>query len=166
MENVPVYLCLNENRCIVAFPDVDGHFDYKGFTSTSKVAINWCRELFNHYWDEAESYIHVPPNIQNERRILENGQSTDRSNIVLEGLDDARFDAPAVQDAVDSFDEVMLKGTFNFGTSTVQISRSVNIRGLDDNADIPSTIIYKKGWRFPFTDFSSVFKIDADGSDD
>jgi len=37
--------------------------------------------------------------------------------------------------------------------------------GIGVEGSVPSTIIYKKGWRFPFTDFNSVFKIDAEDAE-
>jgi len=43
-----------------------------------------------------------------------------------------------------------MRGTFNFGTSTVVISRSAVIRGEGRENDIPLTKVYKKGWAFPF----------------
>jgi hypothetical protein len=70
-------------------------------------------------------------------------------------------DAQAVQDAVDKYDDVTLRGTFNFGSSSVQISRSVVIRGEGREDDIPSTTIYKKGAdviieNIRFTDFNHI----------
>ncbi len=80
------------------------------------------------------------------------------------GREKPEFDAQAVQDAVDSYDEVTLIGTFNFGPSMVKISKSVKIRGEGRENDVPSTTIYKKGWRFPFREFDSVFMVDGEGA--
>jgi len=88
-----------------------------------------------------------------------------RRSIVVEGRNDSRVDAQAVQDAVDYYDEVILRGTFNFGSSMVQISKSVVIGGEGRENDIPTTTIYKQGWRFPFTEFDSIFKVDGEGAD-
>ena len=45
------------------------------------------------------------------------------------GADDPVVDVQAVQDAVDTYDIVYLHGTFDFGDSRVEITRSVEILG-------------------------------------
>jgi hypothetical protein len=75
------------------------------------------------------------------------------------------IDVRAVQEAVDLFDEVILKGTFNFGISSVQISRSVVIKTEDATDASVGATIYKSGWRFPFTELDAVFKVDGEGAD-
>jgi hypothetical protein len=87
------------------------------------------------------------------------------------GRDDPLVDAQAVQDAVDNYDEVILRGTFNLGTSPVIISRSVVIRGEGREGDVPLTKLYKSGWTFPFYSKSiilqqnRVFLVDGEGAD-
>ena len=71
-------------------------------------------------------------------------------------------DAQAVQDAVDNYDEVILRGTFNFGPSFVRVSRSVVIKGDGREGNTPNTTIYKKGWAYPFTEYDCVFKLDGE----
>jgi len=34
---------------LLCFPDAEGRFDYMGFTSTDREALNWCRDVFLHY---------------------------------------------------------------------------------------------------------------------
>jgi hypothetical protein len=74
-------------------------------------------------------------------------------------------DAQAVQTAVDNYDEVVLSGVFNFGPSSIKVSRSVKIIGDGRDGDIPKTTIYKKGWVFPFTEFDTIFKLDGEAVD-
>jgi predicted transcriptional regulator len=149
VDDVNVYLFLSENRCVIAFPTSEGQYDYRGFTATDGSSLQWCRELFLHYWDKAEHRKPVTPSVQVQRGpVAERGESL--SQIVLVGRERPNVDAQAVQDAVDNYDEVILKGSFNFGTSTIYINRSVVLRGEDRENDIPSTKVYKKGWTFPF----------------
>jgi predicted transcriptional regulator len=148
MDEVNVNLLLTEKRCVIAFPTSDGQYDFKGFTATDTSALNWSTELFRHYWDEAESRI-TTPSVQVKRgHIAEEGESL--SQIIVVGRERSDIDAQAVQDAVDNYDEVILKGSFNLGTSTVYINRSVVLRGEGRENDIPSTKVYKRGWTFPF----------------
>jgi hypothetical protein len=93
------------------------------------------------------------------RRTPMRGEPSESITVV--GQDRPEIDARAVQEAVDNYDEVILKGTFNFGSSMVEISRSVAVRGEGREEAIPTTTIYKKGWSFPFTEFDSVFKVDS-----
>ena len=164
LDEVNVLLFLSDTCCVLAFPTSDGQYDFKGFTATHDSALNWCRELFQFYWDEAETRKPISPIVRVDRgRISRRAVSSDR--IVVEGHDRPEIDVQAVQDAVDNYDDVILRGTFNFGSSMVKISRSVVIRGERRENDIPSTTIYKRGWRFPFTEFDSVFKVDGEGAD-
>ena len=39
----------------LAFPTLDGKFDYLGFTSIDEQAYKWCSDLFQHYWERAEA---------------------------------------------------------------------------------------------------------------
>jgi parallel beta-helix repeat protein len=161
---VDIILYLSEKRCVLAFPDIDGEFDYRGFTATDEQALEWCRDLFLHYWNAAEPKVYISPaEYVRPKRIKLPSEETRRS-IVVEGRNESRVDAQAVQDAVDYYDEVILRGAFNFGSSMVQISKSVAIRGEGRENDIPTATIYKQGWRFPFTEFDSIFKIDGEGA--
>jgi predicted transcriptional regulator len=164
LDEVKVLLCLSDNTFVLAFPTSDGKFDYKGFTETNETALRWCRALFQHYWDEAEPRRPISPTVRTDlRQAFRRGKSL--GSVVIVGHDDSHVDAQLVQDAVDNYDEVILRGTFNFGPTVVQISRSVAIRGEGREDDIPSTIVYKKGWRFPLREFDSVFIIDCEDAD-
>jgi predicted transcriptional regulator len=55
MEHFDVYLWMSEKEvAILSFPDLNGSFDYNGFTSKSDQTIKWCRDLFNYYWGMAQ----------------------------------------------------------------------------------------------------------------
>jgi hypothetical protein len=160
VDGVGVYLFVSDKRCVVAFPTTDDQFDFKGFTSTDASSLRWCRELFLHYWEEAENRTVVPiTQIKRGRMSREQGSS---ERVVVVGRELPEIDAQAVQDAVDNYDEVVLSGTFNFGPSFVRVSKSVIIRGEGQEGDTPKTTIYKKGWAFPFTEFDCVFKLDGE----
>jgi predicted transcriptional regulator len=163
LDEVDALLYLSEGRCVLAVPASDGQYDYKGFTATDPSSLTWCTEFFQHYWDQGDQRTPTVRGVQVERGRV-SGMGTSQGQIVVVGRENSDIDAQAVQDAVDNYDEVILKGTFNFGVSTVLISRSVVVTGEGRENDIPSTIIYKKGWRFPFTEFDSVFKVDGEGS--
>ncbi len=163
VDEVSVYIFVSDTRCLVALPIPDGQYDFKGFTATDDSSLKWCRELFQHYWDKAEQRTIAPITQVSRGRVTRRMEPSE--SVVIVGRDKAEIDTQAVQDAVDNYDEVILRGTFNFGPSMVHISRSVVIRGEGRKDDIPTTIIYKKGWRFPFTEFDSVFKVDGEGAE-
>jgi predicted transcriptional regulator len=164
LESVDVILFISERRCLLAFPTLEGEFDYKGFTSEGDGAIEWCRSLFEHYWGEASPKVYISPTdyLTPARNPVPMGE---RGGIEVEGRDDPRVDAQAVQDAVDNYDEVILKGTFNFGASSITISRSVVIRGDGRNGDVPHTKIYKQDWTFPSSLWDQVFLVEGEESD-
>jgi predicted transcriptional regulator len=37
---------------LLCFPEVDGRFDYMGFTTTDLDALEWCGDVFLHYWEQ------------------------------------------------------------------------------------------------------------------
>ena len=52
MAQFDVYLWMSEKEvAILSFPDLDGGFDYSGFTSEDEQVLKWCRDLFDHYWE-------------------------------------------------------------------------------------------------------------------
>jgi predicted transcriptional regulator len=164
IDTVNVFLYLSEKRCILAFPTSDGQCDYSGFIASDDTSLKWCRELFQHYWDEGEKRMPATSGVQVKRGgISERGESL--GLIVVEGRENPDIDVQAVQDAVDNFDEVILRGTFNFGSSYVMISRSVVIRGEECKNDIPTATVYKKGWKFPFREFDYVFLVNGENAD-
>jgi hypothetical protein len=87
------------------------------------------------------------------------------SRTVVMGRERPELDAQALQDALDTYDEVILQGRFNIGTSTIDINRSVTLRGEGRTNDIPDTKIYKRGWSFPFLSQEFMFDIRGEGID-
>jgi predicted transcriptional regulator len=165
VDDVNVSLFLSENRCVIAFPTPEGQYDYTGFTASDGSSLNWCRGLFRHYWDEAENREPATPSVQVRRGpVAEIGGSL--RQVVVVGRERPDVDAQAVQDAVDNYDEVILKGFFNLGTSTININRSVVLRGEGRENDVPSTKVYKKGWTFPFfVEDHSILLVRGEGID-
>ena len=52
LERFDVYLYMSDVEvATVAFPMTNGKFDYLGFSSRDEDVRNWCRELFEHYWE-------------------------------------------------------------------------------------------------------------------
>jgi len=164
LEKSDVFLFLSEKGGLLAFPAFEGRCDYRGFNITDERSLKWCEDIFQHYWKRAEPMVYISPTEYvrpTHARVPEEA----RAQIVVVGHDDSPIDARAVQDAVDNFDEVILRGTFNFLTSNVVVRRSIVIRGEGREDDIPSTKIYKKGWDFPFSEWDYVFCIDGKGVD-
>lgn len=170
-EKVDAFLFLSENECALAFPTLDGEFDYRGFTAEDERSLKWCVDLFQHYWETAEPRVYISPTEYVQPRRISIPEAETRGRIIVEGRDDSSIDYQAVQDAVDNYDEVILRGTFNLGTSTVVISRSVVIRGEGREDNVPLTKVYKSGWAFPFYHLRTidqryhVFLVDGEGAD-
>ena len=157
VDEVTVYLFVSDTRCLVALPNPNGQYDFKGFTATDDSSLKWCRELFQYFWDKAKQRTIEPITHVSRGRVTRRVESSE--SVVVVGRDKAEIDAQAVQDAVDNYDEVILRGTFNFGPSMVHVSRSVVIRGEGREDGIPTTTIYKKGWIFPFREWDYVFLV-------
>jgi predicted transcriptional regulator len=173
VDDVNVYLFLSDNRCVVAFPTTEGQYDYRGFTATDGSSLKWCTELFQHFWEGA-----VPRTASDTTLPSKITQITDTlvsdEQIIVVGRNDPNIDAQAIQDAVDNYSEVILRGRFNLGRSriglvdgatSVQIRKSVVIRGEGRENDIPATKIYKRGWRFPFLEYEYLLTVDGEGID-
>jgi len=165
LEKSDVFLFLSDKGGLLAFPAFEGRCDYRGFNITDMRSLKWCGDIFQHYWEKAEPMVYTSPTefVRPTRARVPEVET--RAQIVVEGRDDSPIDARAVQDAVDNFDEVVLRGTFNFLTSKVVVRRSVVIRGEGREDDVPSTKIYKKGWDFPFSEWDYVFCVDGEGVD-
>ena len=56
LERLDTYLFMSEKEvAVLAFPTLNGKFDYLGFASTDERAHKWCSDLFLHYWERAEA---------------------------------------------------------------------------------------------------------------
>jgi predicted transcriptional regulator len=167
LDTVNVFLYLSESKCVLAFPTSDGQYDYSGFASSDDSSLEWCRELFQHYWDEG---IQRTSTRLGERGDHERVSERDvRERIIIEGRNDPNIDTLAIQDAVDNFNEVILRGRFILGEAalraapsgltTIKIRRSVVIRGDGREDNIPATKIAKSNWKFPFLDINYLFEV-------
>ena len=54
IDSLPFMLWVSEKAAEVMFPTTQGEFDYKGFSVSSTDGIQWCRELFHHFWEPAK----------------------------------------------------------------------------------------------------------------
>ena len=145
-QNPDILLVFSDQMAAVAFPNLKGEVDYSGFASKDKWTLNWARALFDVKWGES---ISTP----------KEKHAYDEELIVIIGRDNPVMDLPAVQDAVDHYKEVILKGVFNFGSSRVMISKSCKVSGTGRENDIPQTKVYKSGWQIPFTSTEHLFLI-------
>jgi len=66
-DHFDVYLWVSEKAAFISFPLHDGTFDYRGFISSDKRAISFCRDIFNHYW----KYVRIIPRLELVERHLE-----------------------------------------------------------------------------------------------
>jgi len=170
---VNAFIYLSEGRCVLAFPTPEGQYDYKGFTATDDPSLEWCRELFEYYWGKGEQRTPAAPGVQVKlERVSERDM---RAWVVVEGRNDPNRDTIAIQDAVDNYDEVILRGRFNLGVArvraaptgltSIKIRRSLVIRGEGREDNVPATKIVKSGWKFPFLDYEDLFEVDGEGID-
>ena len=160
LDEVNVYLYISDGVCVTAFPTLRGENEYKGFTSSDEASHRWCRELFLHHWDRAEERTPSPAVEVKRGQLVKDAVSTSRVVVVGRGRPD--LDAQAIQDAVDNYDEVILRGRFNIRKSTIYLNKSVTLRGEGRTNDIPDTKIYKKGWDFPFLTQEFMFFVRGD----
>jgi predicted transcriptional regulator len=165
LAKIDLILYLSEKKCMFAFPDANGMFDYRGFASTDMQALKWCRKVFTHYWNLAEPKVYIAPTKYVRPKETKALIKARPNSIVVEGHNNSTVDPQAVQDAVDFYDHVLLRGSFNFGSSKVRISKSVVIKGEGRENSIPATTIYKQGWRFPFTEFDAILEIHNEAAD-
>ena len=48
-EDVKAFMVMSEREVMLAFPQIDGNYDYTGFNSTDKVVLRWCKELYEYH---------------------------------------------------------------------------------------------------------------------
>ena len=57
-KNLGIIIAMSEKEVSqIFFPDIEGRFDYKGFRSQSKNALDWGKKIFLDYWDKATTKI-------------------------------------------------------------------------------------------------------------
>ena len=55
LDQIDVFLWMSEKEvAALAFPKMKNGFDYLGFTTKDKRALQWCNDLFLYYWARAE----------------------------------------------------------------------------------------------------------------
>jgi len=55
LDRLDVVLWMSEKEVAgLAFPTLEGRYDYLGFNSADERAHKWCSDLFDHYWDRGE----------------------------------------------------------------------------------------------------------------
>lgn len=47
--DVKAFMVMSEKEVMLAFPGLDGKYDYTGFNSTDEHVLRWCRELFEYH---------------------------------------------------------------------------------------------------------------------
>ena len=52
LERIDFSLFMNEKEVSFDFPDFKGEFDFHGFTSTDQKTLEWCKDLFDYYWEK------------------------------------------------------------------------------------------------------------------
>lgn len=58
LESVPVFMAINEKEVGgLAFPRINGEFDYLGFTSKDPQVLKWCSDIFKHYWSKGKPKV-------------------------------------------------------------------------------------------------------------
>ncbi|MCW4012539.1 MAG: hypothetical protein NWF07_06040 [Candidatus Bathyarchaeota archaeon] len=48
-ENVSAFMVMSEKEVMLAFPKLDGSYDYTGFNSTDIEVLRWCKELYEYH---------------------------------------------------------------------------------------------------------------------
>jgi predicted transcriptional regulator len=55
LDDLDVCLAMSEKEVAgVSFATLDGRLDHLDFREVDQHSINWCKDLFNHYWEKAE----------------------------------------------------------------------------------------------------------------
>lgn len=58
LDKVPLFLQMNEKGVsLVAFPDKDGLIDFMGFEAKDEASMNWCRDVFEYYWERSKPFF-------------------------------------------------------------------------------------------------------------
>ena len=161
LKNNNLFMIVSENEAVVGFPTLGGEIDYKGFKFSDIKAHSWCRDLFHRFWENASFSEH---DLIESKDTLVNNDNIPTGKVV-NGRERPEYDVQVLQDAVDRYPEVVLRGRFDLGNSSIIIKRSVIIRGDGRTNDVPDTKIYKKGWNFPFVDGEFLILIRGENID-
>jgi hypothetical protein len=160
LDDIHLQFFLSESNCVLSFPLSNNQYDYTGLYCLEESSLDWCNELFNYYWNKA-----IARKLKQPVEIKRGYSRTVRDQVTVQGVNDPQIDAQAIQDAVEKYREVILYGNFNLGATSIRLSKSVVVRGKGRKNGVPLTSIYKRGWSFPFRDFTGLFYVDEDDLD-
>ncbi|PVX25199.1 MAG: hypothetical protein CW716_08465 [Candidatus Bathyarchaeum sp.] len=54
LSDVPLIMVVTEKEASLSFRFVEGRVDYASFSGVDPMFLNWIKDLFLYYWDEAE----------------------------------------------------------------------------------------------------------------
>ena len=103
LPNKDVYLFVSDAGSAVAFPS-ENKYDYTGFINEKTENESWSNDIFNHYWSKAKPKTALP--LQKLKKVP---PKTGKSIIITPKKDPA-LNFQAIQNAVDTYDEITLKG--------------------------------------------------------
>ena len=155
INEIQLFLFASEQSYALTFPTLSDSIDYFGFLSNTEQDFNWVKDISHNLWNNADSRSKIT-SIKDDEIVIE---SRKKEQVIVKGRARQDFDIEALQDAVDNYSKVLLRGQFNLGNSTINITKSVEIIGEGRTNDIPDTKLYKQGWTFPFNDQSYLFLI-------
>ncbi len=163
IKNVDITMVVSDTSCAVAFPLMSGEFDHKGFLGKGLDSQKWSEDIFTYYWENSSPREYVSSVDYIQRLSFPDVGLDDKREIIIEGKSDPTIDQKIVQDAVNNYEIIILKGSFNFGDRGVLIQNNTIIRGEGRKNDIPQTYVFKDPlrWTFPSTELDYVFCIDG-----
>ena len=147
------YLYVSDAGCAICFK-VGSEHDYRGFISENQDSIDWCNSLFEYNWNANVSHLSNPPLKKIPSLAVDGDQ-----NIVVDGTENPHIDVLNLQNAINNYEHVTLRGRFNLGDQMIHIKKSTIIMGDGRTDGIPDAKLYKKGWKFPFYAEDFLFKI-------
>ena len=148
ISDIQLFLIASEKSYTLTFPTLSDSIDYFGFLSNTEQDYDWVYDIAHHLWGKADTKSDITSIIDNKLKSVNESRET----VIVEGRAHQDYDIKALQDAVNNYSKVLLRGQFNLGNSTINITKSVQIIGEGRTNDVPDTKLYKQGWTFPFND--------------
>jgi len=59
LPKVEIIIVITEKFAIFCLPNRNHRIDYTGFSGTDPNFINWCKDLFNYYWEKAKPFRNI-----------------------------------------------------------------------------------------------------------
>lgn len=56
IDSVQLIIVMSEKKALLAFPTKDGRPDYLGFALSNDDGLNWCKELYLHFWNQSQPW--------------------------------------------------------------------------------------------------------------